>query len=169
MKHITRKAVWLIFPLIFISQSCGIYSFSGASIPANMKTVSVQFFENTAPLVVPNLSLRFTEALKDRIRNQSRLSIVRDNGDGNFEGRITDYSIQPASVTGNERAEATRLTITVAVKFTNTLNNDLSFEQSFTRFDQRAGSNIQAYESEMIETINKQLTEDIFNRAFANW
>ncbi len=169
MNSLKRKALWLIFPFIFLSQSCGIYSFSGASIPANMKTVSVQFFENSAPLVVPNLSQQFTEALKDRIRNQSRLSIIRDNGDGNFEGRITDYSIKPASVTGNERAEATRLTITVSVKFINTLNNELSFEQSFTRFDQVNGSNIQSQESAMIERINKQLTEDIFNRAFANW
>ena len=45
-------------------QSCGIYSFSGASIPPEMKTVTVNFFENNAPLVVPYLSQQFTERLK---------------------------------------------------------------------------------------------------------
>ena len=169
MKSIKRKAFFLIFPFLFLTQSCGIYSFSGASIPANMKTVSIQFFENNAPLVVPYLSQQFTEALKARVRDQSRLSIVRDNGDGNFEGRITDYSIKPVAVTGNERAESTRLSITVSVKFTNNLDNQLSFEQSFTRFKEMPGSNIQAQEASLIADINKQLTEDIFNRAFANW
>lgn len=169
MNSFKRKALWLIFPLVFLSQSCGIYSFSGASIPANMKTVSVQFFENNAPLVVPNLSQKFTEALKDRIRNNSRLSIVRDNGNGNFEGRITDYSIKPAAVTGNNIAEETRISITVSVKYTNTLNNELSFEQQFTRYKQVATSNVQSQEQSAIDEINKQLTEDIFNRAFANW
>lgn len=166
---IKRKALWLIFPFILLSSSCGIYSFSGASIPANMKTVSVLFFENTAPIVVPNLSQKFTQTLIDRIRNNSRLSIVRENGDGIFEGRITDYSIKPANVTGNNRAESTRLTITVSVKFTNTLNNDLSFEQSFSRFKEVSGNNIQSQEQSLIDEINRQLTEDIFNRAFANW
>ncbi|KAA8481547.1 lipopolysaccharide assembly protein [Arcticibacter tournemirensis] len=169
MKIIKQKSLWLILPFLFLSQSCGIYSFSGASIPANMKTVTVQFFENNAPIVVATLSQQFTEALKERIRSQSRLSIVRENGDGIFEGRITDYSIKPAAITGNERAEAMRLTITVSVKFINTLDNELSFEQQFTRYEQLQGSNIQSQEGTAIANINRQLTEDIFNRAFANW
>lgn len=163
------SGLFLVVPLLLISQSCGIYSFSGASIPANMKTVAVNFFENTAPIVVPNLSQQFTELLKERIRNQTRLSMVRENGDGTFEGRITDYSIKSVAVTGNERAEGTRLSITVSVKFTNNLDNELSFEQSFTRFRDIQGSNIAAQEQSLIQQINNDLTEDIFNRAFANW
>lgn len=170
MKRIKGFVTFFLFlPLLFVSQSCGIYSFSGASIPANMKTVAVQFFENTAPIVVSNLSQQFTEMLKERIRNQTRLSMVRDNADGNFEGRITDYSIKPIAVTGNERAEGTRLSITVSVKYTNSLDPELSFEQSFTRFRDIQGSNISAQEQTLMGQINTDLTEDIFNRAFANW
>lgn len=169
MNIFQKKILLLSIPFILLTQSCGIYSFSGASIPAAMKTVSVQLFENNAPLVVPNLSQQFTERLKERIRNQSSLSISRENADGNFEGRITDYSIKPVAVTGNEVAESTRLSITVSVKFTNALDNELSFEESFTRFEEVRGSNIQAQEQAMIKKINEMLTEDIFNRAFANW
>ncbi|EOR95289.1 : hypothetical protein [Arcticibacter svalbardensis MN12-7] len=169
MNIISKKVFWILIPFILLTQSCGIYSFTGASIPEAMKTVSVQFFENNAPLVIPNLSQQFTEALKERIRNQSSLSITRDNADGNFEGRITDYSIKPVAVTGNEIAEATRISITVSVKFTNALDNELSFEQSFTRFTEVKGSNVQSQEQTQIGLINKMLTEDIFNRAFANW
>lgn len=158
----------LIVSLLMLSQSCS-YKFSGASIPVNMKTVNVVFFENNAPIVIPYLSQQFTEALKERIRNQTRLTVVRNEADGVFEGRITGYSITPVAVTGNERAETTRLTITVNVKYTNNLDPEASFEQSFSRYQEFPGSNIANKEQQLITDINRQLTEDIFNRAFANW
>lgn len=156
---------------VLIMQACGTYSFSGASIPAEMKTVSVQFFENNSALVVPYLSQQFTEALKDRIRNQSRLSIVRSDGDANFEGRITDYSIRPVAIQGNDRAGLNRLTVTVSVKYTNSLNSELNFEQSFQAFQEFSLNQgpIQTQEQKLLTLINRQLTEDIFNKAFANW
>ena len=170
MQRTLRTIILLVLPIILLQQSCG-YKLSGASIPAEMKTVSVQFFENNSTLVVPYLSQSFTEALKDRIRNQSRLSVVRSEGDANFEGRISDYSIRPVAIQGNERAGLSRLSITVSVKYTNALKPEQSFEQSFTRFqdlDLAAGA-LQTQESRLIPLINQQLTEDIFNRAFANW
>ncbi len=165
----TRKALVLL-PLFFLFQSCGFYKFNQASIPANMKTVSVQFFENNAPLVVSYLSQQFTDALKERIRSQSRLSLIRENADGNFEGRITGYAISPVAVGANEMANKSRVTITVSVKFTNLLDEKLSFEQSFSQFEEINGTTIQTgQEAAVIRNINAKLTEDIFNRAFANW
>ena len=169
MIKIQKRLLLAIFPLILLLQSCWIYSFSGTSIPPNMKTVNVIFFENNAPIVVPRLSQDFTEALKNRIRNQSALNVVRNEADGTFEGKITDYSIKPVAVTGNERAESTRLTITVNVKYTNNLVPEQSFEQSFSRYQEIKGTNITPQEQTLITEINRQLTEDIFNRAFANW
>jgi len=134
-----------------------------------MKTVNVVFFENNAPIVVPTLSNTFTEALKARIRNQSPFSIVRNDADATFEGRITDYNIKPVAITANERSEATRLTITVSVKYTNKIVPEQSFEQSFSRFSDFQGSDIAGNENKLITDINRQLTEDIFNRAFSNW
>ena len=162
---------YLISFLLLGTISCGIYSFSGASIPAEMKTVSIDFFENSAPIVVPYLSQEFTEALKDRIRNQTRLSMVRTEADASFEGRITDYSINPTAVQGDNRAGLSRLTITIQVKYTNILNEKLSFEQSFSRYKDfsTVTGPIQAQEPQLIKDINAMLTEDIFNRAFANW
>jgi len=151
--------------------SCGLYSFTGASIPAEMSTVSVDFFENTAPIVVTYLSQEFTEALKTRIRNQSRLSMVRSEADAAFEGRITGYSITPTAVQGNDRAGLNRLTITVAVSYKNRVDPKLNFEQSFSRFEDfsTTAGPIQSQEPQLIKNINDMLTDDIFNRAFANW
>ena len=171
MKAVFGKIALLFILGIGLLNGCGIYSFTGASIPAEMKTVSVQFFENNAQMVVPYLSQQFTEDLKTRIRNQSNLSLVRGDADAVFEGRITDYRISPAAIQGNERAGLERLTITVNVKYTNRLKPELNFEQSFSRFKDFStqGSSVQAQEQQLIKDVNAQLTDDIFNRAFANW
>jgi hypothetical protein len=170
-KILSKFRYCLIIGLLMVSQSCGTYSFSGASIPPEMKTTSVQFFENTSALVVPYLSQQFTEALKDRIRNQSRLSIVRTEADANFEGRITDYSIRPVAIQGNDRAGLNRVTVTVMVKYTNVLKPELNFEQSFQAFQEFSLNQgpIQTQEQKLLALIIRQLTEDIFNKAFANW
>ncbi len=170
-KILLRFKNLIILTSLLLIQACGTYSFSGASIPPEMKTISVQFFENNSALVVPYLSQQFTEDLKTRIRNQSSLSIIRADADANFEGRITDYTIRPVAIQGNERAGLNRMTVTVSVKYSNTLDPKLNFEQSFQAFQEFSltGGALQAQEPKLLKLINSQLTEDIFNKAFANW
>ncbi|WP_164109617.1 MULTISPECIES: LptE family protein [Sphingobacterium] len=163
----------LLFTLLVI-QSCGVkYSFTGGSIPKDMKTYTVLYFENIAPLVYTTLSQNFTEGLKERIRTQSSLSQVNADGDAIFEGVITNYTITPASVAagGLERAENSRLTITVKVKYTNRLDQsgESNFEESFSQFKEFSGSDVTRFEAQLNQDIIKALTEDIYNKAFANW
>lgn len=170
-QRLRSAIIYPIFSATLLFQSCGVYTFSGASIPEEMKTISVQFFENNAILVVPYLSSQFTEALKERIRNQSRLSIERGEADANFEGRITDYTVRPVAIQGNERAGLTRITVTVNVKYTNSLKPELSFEESFSasqEFSLNQGP-LESQQQKLITLINRQLSELIFNKAFANW
>lgn len=154
--------------------SCGVkYGFTGGSIPKDMKTYSVLYFENLAPMVYTTLSQNFTEGLKERIRTQSTLSQVNADGDAIFEGTITGYTITPASVGAgnNDRAQNSRLSITVKVKYTNKLDQtgESDFEESFSQFKEFPGSDVTAYEANLNTEIIKMLTEDIYNKAFANW
>jgi hypothetical protein len=159
--------------LVFVSPSCKL-SLDGSSIPPAMKTIRVDFFENNAALVVNTLSTQFTEALKDKIRNTTRLSIVRGEvADAVMSGSITDYNIAPVSINATANnvapiAGASRLSITVTVKYVNNLDKKDNFEQSFTKYENFTGD-IASHEQTLIADINKQLTEDIFNKAFANW
>jgi hypothetical protein len=162
----------LLLPVLVSFNSCSV-KLNGASIPPEMKTINVLFFENNAPLVIPALSQDFTEALKTRIRNQTSLSITQNNADAVFEGRIIGYDIKPVALQNNDRpsAGANRLTIRVSVKYTNNLNSKQSFEESFERYaDINLGSqSVDAVQLQLIKSIDLQLTEDIFNRAFAQW
>ena len=173
MKRIPGLLI-VVIGLLFLGPSCTYkLSLGGAVIPANMKTIRVDFFENNAALVVNNLSTQFTEALKDRIRNTTRLAIVTGDADGTMSGSITDYNIAPVSINATASnvvpiAGASRLTITVTVKYVNNVKKDDSFEQSFSKYQDFSGD-INTQEQTLIAAIDKQLTEDIFNKAFANW
>lgn len=157
--------------LLLIFQSCKIgYSFNGASIPADAKTVSVQYFPSYATLAGPLLSQNFTETLKDFMASQTKLNLTDRNADMVFEGSITGYSTSPVAIQSNDQAALNRLTITINVKFTNGKDEKKSFEQSFSRFaDYPSSQSLSSVENDLIKTINKQLVEDIFNKAFNNW
>ncbi len=151
--------------------SCKVhYSFNGASIPPEAKTVSVQYFQNNASLAPPTLSQTFTEALRDKLSSQTRLALVNKGGDLNFEGSVTGYTNTPISLQSNDQSASNRLTITVNVKYTCSFDIKKNFEQSFSRFsDYKSTQSLTSVENDLIKDINEQLVQDIFNKALNDW
>ncbi len=146
------------------------YTFSGASYSAYTQTFSVGFFQNQASLINPSLSNVFTESLKDRIHNQTKLKLVERDGDILYEGEIVNYQVNPQSIQGNETAALNRLTISVRVKFTNTKTPTQNFDRTFTQFvDYESSKSLQSIEDELIREIVDKLTQDIFNASLVNW
>ncbi|MBI5009485.1 MAG: LptE family protein [Bacteroidia bacterium] len=146
------------------------YSFSGASISPQVKTLSVQNFLNRAALVQPGLDQRLTDDLIDKCKAQTSLEIVSNLGDVNFEGEITEYKTMPLTVAADAYAAMNRFSITVRVKFTNSVDTDLSFDQTFTRYeDYDSNLDLSAVEQDLVEKIVELIIEDIFNKAFVNW
>ena len=127
-----KISIFILGTILF--NSCGIYSFTGASIPQNAKTVSVEYFTNKATTIQPTLSQVFTEKLKDAFVEQTNLILSDYNGDLSFSGHIIKYIINPMAINANETAEQNRLTISVKVKFNNTLEKEKNFEQIFSRY-----------------------------------
>lgn len=162
---------FLILSLSFSLTGCGIYSFTGASIPPDVKTYQVNYFDNTALLVEPGLNIDFRVALQDLIQNQTNLSLVTSNGDLVYEGEITDYRISPTTATSDNRAAQNRLTIAVKVRFYNKKNPDDDLEQSFSFFYDFPGSAqlLGAQKTTAHEEIFQRLTQDIFNATLAKW
>jgi len=168
--RIRGKIAVLVMALAFICQGCGIYSFTGASIPAEAKTVSVQYFPNHAQLVNPLLSNDFTTALRDAMMNQTPLDMVDAGGDLAFEGEITDYRTSPVAITASQTAAMNRLTITVKVRFSNRFDETKDFEQNFSHYeDYPSDQDLNAVQESLTATIIEALVEDIFNKALVNW
>jgi hypothetical protein len=146
------------------------YSFTGASISPQVKTISIQYFQNRASLVQPGLSQNLTDALIDKCKAQTKLSFINGIGDVNFEGEITDYNTRPLTVAADQLAAMNRFTITIKVKFTNSIDTDLSYEKTFSRYeDYDSNLDLSQVEKTLVDKIVVLLVEDVFNEAFVNW
>ncbi|MBQ4230886.1 MAG: LptE family protein [Salinivirgaceae bacterium] len=162
----------LIFILItIVATGCTIsYSFTGASIPPDAKTVFVADFRNVAPLVNPALANDLTEALKDKFVGQTPLKLGDENADLYFEGSITAYGTQPVAIKRGDVAAQNRLTITVKVKFVNNKDKNANFDTSFSRYeDYDSQLNLSDVEAELVKSIVESLVDDIFTKAVVNW
>ena len=175
-KNSIRYSLDRIITLIIIAgittlSGCKVsYSATGASISPAVKTVSIQYFQNRASLVQPGLSQGITNALIDKCKAQTNLKYIYGIGDVNFEGEITDYNTRPLTVAADAQAATNRFTITVKVKFTNAVDPDLNFEQTFSRYeDYNSNLDLSQVEKELAEKIVEMIVEDIFNQAFVNW
>lgn len=148
----------------------GGYSLSGASIPEGAKTFSVAYFPNNAPMVSPSLSSTLVEALKDKFSRQTKLQLVEENGDFAFEGEIVGYTSTTASVSSDDYAILNRLTITVKVKFTNSVVPENSLNRVFTAFtDYDSTQLLTDVQTELDAEIVSQIVTDIFQAAASNW
>lgn len=168
-----KKQLYIFIILLATSVlgSCKVkYSLSGATIPPEAKTISVAFFNNNTTLGSPTISQKFTEKLRDVVSSQTSLALMKQNGDLQFEGNIMDYNVAPVAIQSTDQAALNRLTITVNVKYINKFDATKNFEQAFSRFaDFEATKAISSVENDLLTEINRQLTEDIFNKAFNNW
>jgi hypothetical protein len=170
---LTLKDQLLLFFVIgvILLGGCKIqYTFTGASISADVKTASIQYFQNRANLVQPGLSQYITDALIDKCKSQTSLGIVNGLGDVNFEGEITDYNTIPLTIAADAQAATNRFTISVKVKFTNSKQPEFSYDQVFSRYeDYDSNLDLSAVEKDLSDKIVELLIEDIFNKAFVNW
>ena len=146
------------------------YSLTGASISPNVKTFSVDYFPNKAPLVVPYLSSLFTEKLKEYMRSKTGLSQMTDNnGDIRFEGQIIGYDQRPINIQKDEIAASNRLTIKIRVKYTNTIDDE-EFTAEFSHYaDYSTEVDFNSVEESLITEILDKIIEDIYTKALVNW
>ncbi len=164
------KKLLAILMILYTGYGCLTVSFTGADIDENIKTATIEIFENQAPLTNPNFPRIVTEGLRDKFIRQTKLKLTNESGDVTFRGAVTGYSTAPVAVSGTETASLTRLTITVSVEYSNRLDEQKNFNQSFTRFaDFNSTQNLNQVEDALMTEISDQLVQDIFNRAFLNW
>ena len=164
-----KNLLFLLSGIVLLA-GCGTYSFTGASISPDVKTIHISVFPNRAPLIQPSLSQTFTDKLKEKFISQTNLQQVDGDADLKLEGFISDYRTNPVAIQGNETAALNRLTITIQVKFTNEKDPKTNFDAPFSRYsDYDASKNLAEVELTLIDEINRQIVDDIFNRAVSNW
>lgn len=172
-----KSNLFLLILLSLVSNSCGVYSFTGASIDASVKTISIQQFYNNAPLGPANMSVMFTEKIKDYFLQNTSLTLVEEDGDLQIEGSIDNYTLSPVAPASSSDPNAidltsqTRITIFVGASYVNVKNDEFDFDKSFSFFldyDQNT-VDLASNEEQFVDEIFDQIVLDIFNSSVANW
>ena len=159
----------------FLLESCGNYSFTGASIPEGTESFQVNFFENEAgnsmgSIFEPGLDRDFTIALQNILQNQTNLQLLSSDADLIYEGEIKEYRVSPMTSTSNLLASQNRLSVGVNVRFINIKKEEDNFERKFSfYFDYPAETQLLNVKSEAHDIIFERITQDIFNASLAKW
>ena len=158
----------LLFTLNFAT--CKYSTKDVAPIPADVKTFRVNYFENKARYVNPQLTPQITEKLKQKIIGQTRLRQT-NNDDAHYDisGYLSDYSVTTTGISG-QSANTNRLNVTFHLIFKDNLDNTKDFETDVTsNYDFSAQLTLPQAESQLGDQIVKNVTDAIFNKIFSNW
>ena len=164
-----RIKVFIAIAALALASCKGGYSFTGGNV-GDAKSIYVGFFDNNAQIVNPEMSQVVTEAIKDIFVQQTSLELNDGPSDMEVSGSIVEYSLKPQAARGPSEVAQMRFTISLQVDFMNRLVPDNDYSQRFSRSrDYGADLNFSDIETELSAEIIKELTEDILNKAIANW
>ncbi len=139
-------------------------------IPADVKTFRVNYLENKARYVNPQLSPTVTEKLKQKIIGQTRLRQINgDEAHYDISGYVSDYSVTTTGIT-NQNASTNRLNVSFHLVFKNTLDQKKDLETDITNnYDFNAQLTLPQAEAQLGNDIVKNIVDGIFNKIFSNW
>jgi Lipopolysaccharide-assembly len=156
--------------LLLSNTNCGVYKFNEAgAIPDSIKTVRVNFIENRAQYVNPQISPKLTDKLRQKIVGQTKLTQI-NNGEPDWEisGFIREYSFATSAISGQQGAN-NRLTVTVHItKIDNKENKTDEYDVS-RNFEFKGNQTFQQAEAALSDEMIRTLTDEIFNKLFSSW
>lgn len=159
--------------ILIVAISCRVdYRFNGASIDySKIRTIEIRDFKNQARLVYPPLSQEFSEHMRDVFLRNTRLQLVTNRvADLEIEGEIIGYDLMALAVEEGHYAAQTRLIMTVRMRFRNNVNPQEDKEETFSAYQNFDSSKMLTdVEAQLVEELNKEIVDQIFNSTMANW
>lgn len=146
------------------------YSFKGASLDPNLKTIQVSNIRMETAGGPANLSLEINEKLKEYFQRNTSLKLNTKNPDLTIEGSIVGYELTPQAPTGDDKAGLNRITLRVQFRLTNRLDEDKNFEQEFSFYqDFPQSQTLTQVEKTLIPKLVDQIILDLFNKIAGDW
>ena len=162
--------LFLVAAVLFTG--CISYSFTGTSIPSDVRTIHIPFFPDRSQSGLGDLSDRLNRALINRFVNQSRLSLSeqQDGSDAFVEGAIQSYTNRPFSIGGDQQANLNEIQITVQATFQYASDDEPLWSKNFSgsaTYD--VLENPVDGEIEAAEAALQQISNNMFNDAVSSW
>ena len=164
--------LWRVAALAaLVGLGAGCYTFSGASLPPDLRTVAIPPVESRASGGPADLDQRLTDALVERFADRTRLSLETDEAEADMVVRATveRYTLTPAAVTGDEVASLNRVTLGVRVVVTDQLADEELLAQTFTANADYSPAEGLAGEADAAARALEQVAQDAFTAATSDW
>jgi len=158
--------------VIALIGGCVQYSFTGTSIPSDVRTIYISFFPDNSQSGLGDLTDRINQALVNRFVNQSRLSLTsnEDSADSTLEGAIQTYTNRPFSIGGDQQANINEIQIVVRAEFRFAKDDEPIYSKTFT------GSGTYNVQEDPVdgeiaaaEEALQEIAESAFNDAVSTW
>jgi hypothetical protein len=145
---------------------CGIYSFSGSTIPAHIKDVSVPLFEDqTAELGIDQI---LTDGLIDAITEDNTLKITGPRGgDAVLKGTILKVDERAGQFNENETAADFRITLTVKIIFEDVKKRNIMWEETYSQWG--SYDNSETTREDGIQEAADKIITDVLNHMVSGW
>src|SRR5665647_1173892 len=150
--------------------SCCSYSFTGASVPSHLKTISIPVADDRSGAGVPGLRELFTTMLTQKFIDDNTLRVSdRVNANASLDCTISSYSDAPAVVTGGNNVATRRITIGIQVIYKDLVKRKKIFEQTFSNYGDYTGNGGLTEKNAAINIAVDKITEDILLAAVSGW
>lgn len=171
--YFSLAAVLFVSCFLFLGasfSSCSVkYGFKDVSIPDSIKSVKINYIDNRARYINPQLSPRLSDKLRQKIITQTKLTQTsRDNADWEISGYITEYSFVTSAITGQQAAN-NRLTVSIRMTLNNRKEEDTQDFDISRSFEFKGNQTLQQAGASLLDEMVRTLTDDIFNKLFSNW
>ncbi|RPI75674.1 MAG: hypothetical protein EHM47_01990 [Ignavibacteriales bacterium] len=167
--------ITFVLSLLFISTSitnfnCCFYSFTGASVPQHLQTISIPVAQDRSGTAEPGLRELLTDQLTQKFIDDNTLQVTdRTAADAVLECTISSLSDAPSVVAAGENVETRRITVTVNVIYRDLVQRKIIYNENFSNYgDYPSGGSITQRRS-AIETAVDLITEDILLDTVSGW
>ena len=142
---------------------CGIYSFSGSTLPSHIKTIAVPLFQNQTQEF--GIDQQITDAVINAINQDNTLKIAgMQQCDAILRGTIQQITEQAGQYDQNENASSFRVTLTVKVSFEDVKKKNVLWEETWREWGSYSGSREEGLQEAM-----EKISTNIVNRSVSGW
>lgn len=168
-----KRLLQTLFPIILMGllTACSIsYKFTGTSINYDLiKSIQIDNIANRAPYGWAPMQAMFNNQLQDVYANQTRLQLVKRNGDLHIAGEITGYDQYNKGVSADGYSSQVQLKMTVNIRFQNSKTNE-SWEKQFSATSQYDSTQqLTSVQETLVTEMVNDLCDQIFNATVADW
>jgi hypothetical protein len=160
-----------IVSMVLVNFNACNYSFTGASIPPHLKSISIPIFADRSGSGEFDLGDQLTKQVIQNFIEDNSLTVTdRLNSDSMLEGTIVSYNDSPSVVSGGENVTTRRITLTVKAAFKDLVKKKTLFERNFSNYgDYATGGDITTVRKTAIKTAIERISEDILLGVVSNW